>query len=95
MSVDPEIFPIFQHKVERIPHFARVIEVRHIYLHKKCVSGIKPFNWDQAPVFKFAISLKYNVPCMQNWDKRQEKRGWIPELQASFSACDDDPLNHL
>ena len=31
MSVDPEIFAIFQHKVERIPHFARVTEVRHIF----------------------------------------------------------------
>ena len=30
-SVEPEIFPTFQHKVERIPHFARVTEVRHIY----------------------------------------------------------------
>ena len=30
MSVDPEIFAIIQHKVERIPHFARVTEVRHI-----------------------------------------------------------------
>ena len=28
-SVEPEIFPIFQHKIERIPHFARVTEVRH------------------------------------------------------------------
>ena len=27
-----EIFPIFQHKVEGTPHFARVSEVRHIYL---------------------------------------------------------------
>ena len=33
MSVDPEIFAIFQHKVERIPHFARVTEVRHMYSH--------------------------------------------------------------
>ena len=32
MSVDPEIFAIFQHKVEQIPHFARVTEVRHIYV---------------------------------------------------------------
>ena len=32
MSVDPEIFAIFQHKVERIPHFARVTEVRHMLL---------------------------------------------------------------
>ena len=31
-SVEPEIFPIFQHKVERIPHFARVTEVRYIFL---------------------------------------------------------------
>ena len=31
MSVDPEIFAIFQHKVERIPHLARVTEVRHIF----------------------------------------------------------------
>ena len=29
-SVEPEIFPTFQHKVERVPHFARVSEVRHI-----------------------------------------------------------------
>ena len=29
-SVEPEIFPTFQHKVERIPHFARVSEVRHM-----------------------------------------------------------------
>ena len=34
MSVDPEIFAIFQHKVERIPHFARVTEVRHILFNK-------------------------------------------------------------
>ena len=31
-SVESEIFPTFQHKVEWIPHFARVTEVRHIYL---------------------------------------------------------------
>ena len=31
-SVEPEIFPTFQHKVERVPHFARISEVRHIYL---------------------------------------------------------------
>ena len=30
-SVESEIFNIFQHKVERIPHFARISEVRHIY----------------------------------------------------------------
>ena len=29
-SIEPEIFGIFQHKVERIPHFARVTEVRHM-----------------------------------------------------------------
>ena len=29
-SVEPEIFPIFQHKVERIPHFTRVTEMGHI-----------------------------------------------------------------
>ena len=32
MSVDPEIFANFQHKVEWILHFAQVTEVRHIYL---------------------------------------------------------------
>ena len=32
MSVDPEIVAIFQHKVEQIPQFVRVTEVRHIYL---------------------------------------------------------------
>ena len=32
MSVDPEIFAIFQHKVEQIPHFTQVTEVRHIYV---------------------------------------------------------------
>ena len=31
MSVDPEIFLIFQHKVEWTPHFTRVTEVRHMY----------------------------------------------------------------
>ena len=31
MSVDPEIFAIFQHKVEQIPHFAQVTEVRHMF----------------------------------------------------------------
>ena len=31
MSVDPEIFAFFQHKVERIPHFAQVTEVRHMF----------------------------------------------------------------
>ena len=29
-SIEPEIFGIFQHKVERVPHFARVSEVRHM-----------------------------------------------------------------
>ena len=29
-SIEPEIFGIFQHKVERTPHFARVSEVRHV-----------------------------------------------------------------
>ena len=32
MSVDPEIFTIFQHKVERTLHLTRVTEARHIYL---------------------------------------------------------------
>ena len=31
-SVEREIFPTFQHKVERVPHFARVSEVRHIFI---------------------------------------------------------------
>ena len=30
-SVEVEIFPIFQHKVERTPHFALISEVRHMY----------------------------------------------------------------
>ena len=29
-SVEPEIFQVFQHKVERTPHFTRVTEMRHI-----------------------------------------------------------------
>ena len=32
-SVEPEIFPIFQHKVERIPHFTQVTEIVHIVLN--------------------------------------------------------------
>ena len=28
--VEPEIFPIFQPKVERIPHFTQVTEIVHI-----------------------------------------------------------------
>ena len=39
MSVDPEIFAIFQHKVERIPHFVRVTEVRLTALLKSSVLG--------------------------------------------------------
>ena len=39
MSVDPEIFAIFQHKVEWIPHFARVTEVRHIYCDLSLLKG--------------------------------------------------------
>ena len=35
MSVDPEIFAIFQYKVERIPHFTRVTEARHIYMSQE------------------------------------------------------------
>ena len=38
-SVEPEIFPTFQHKVERVPHFARVSEVRHIYVNKQWKTG--------------------------------------------------------
>ena len=30
-SIEPEILGIFQHKVERTPHFARLSEVRHIW----------------------------------------------------------------
>ena len=30
-TTEPEIFGIFQHKVEGIPHFARVSEVRHMF----------------------------------------------------------------
>ena len=33
ISVDPEIFAIFQHKVERTPLFTRVTEVRHKHGH--------------------------------------------------------------
>ena len=35
-SIEPEIFGIFQHKVERTPHFARVSEVRYIYVSFIC-----------------------------------------------------------
>ena len=34
-SVELEIFPIFQHKVEGTPHFARVSKVRHIILERE------------------------------------------------------------
>ena len=39
-SIEPEIFGFFQHKVERVPHFARVSEVRHIKLEFDVV-----FKW--------------------------------------------------
>ena len=29
--IEPEIFGFFEHKVERVPHFARVSEVRHMF----------------------------------------------------------------
>ena len=37
MSVDPEIFTIFQHKGEWILHFAQVTEVRHIYYNLRLI----------------------------------------------------------
>ena len=39
MSVNPAIFVIFQHKVERIPHFARVTEVRHMRIKINIKTG--------------------------------------------------------
>ena len=54
MSVDPEIFPIFQHKAERIPHFARVTEVRHIYISLKNKMDIK----NRAQFCQIYIDLK-------------------------------------
>ena len=35
-SVECEIFPIFQHKVERIPHFTQVTEIVHIEVSQNC-----------------------------------------------------------
>ena len=43
-SVEPEKFPIFQHKVEWTPHFTRVTEVRHIHVCKGVVRSIGK-NW--------------------------------------------------
>ena len=45
MSVDPEIFATFQYKVERIPHFARVTEVRHMH----CTVKIKLLTLPPPP----------------------------------------------
>ena len=38
-SVEPEIFPIFQHKVEQIPHFTELTEIVHMHLCKIRVRG--------------------------------------------------------
>ena len=48
--IEPEIFRIFQHKVERIPHFARVSEVRYIYhsLSTFPVSVIEHYHSEQS-----------------------------------------------
>ena len=43
-SVEPEIFGIFQHRVERIPHFARVTEVRHIIIGIRNIYHKFPFT---------------------------------------------------
>ena len=42
--MEPEIFPTFQHKVERVPHFARVSEVRHIFTHVFRSGGYKGYG---------------------------------------------------
>ena len=38
-----EIFPTFQHKVERVPHFARISEVRHIHVSQIVSISSKDF----------------------------------------------------
>ena len=40
-SVESEIFNIFQHKVEWVPHFARVSEVKHIFESDLNGAGIR------------------------------------------------------
>ena len=64
MSVDPEIFAIFQHKVERIPHFTRVTEVRHM------------FNWNHFAWYSFYLrnlmikkdfKVHSQLPCNASW----------------------------
>ena len=48
-SVEPEIFKTFQHKVERVPHFACVSEVRHIYISTKWQRvGVLPVEGSQT-----------------------------------------------
>ena len=52
-SIEPEIFGIFQHKVEQTPHFARVSEVRHII---KCFSNTES---DSNLLLSFSLFFGY------------------------------------
>ena len=62
-SVEPEIFPIFQHKVEQTSHFTRVTEVRHIF------NRIILQNYDIDIPLKFCLLPDWLVPnphCCHN-----------------------------
>ena len=53
MQKEPEIFGFFQHKVEWVPHFARVSEVRHIYIY----ICIQSFHYRPRSVFEYVASV--------------------------------------
>ena len=64
--IEPEIFGIFQHKVERTPHFARVSEVRHIFfpfirvfleLYKVSIVRSKGLHREEQSKFSKKLSL--------------------------------------
>ena len=57
--IEPEIFGFFQHKVERVPHFARVSEVRHMKMKEIGLKGRArvpraPLSWIRQ-LFVFTI----------------------------------------
>ena len=71
-SIEPEIFLIVQHKVERVPHFARVSEVRQLHsaddieLYVKCGCSNWALIYDNKDFKIFQSNMWNSVPFIKS-----------------------------